>query len=405
VTEIFFSRRIGIDDSGERIPIDAGVRLTGKAGKSNLGFLTVQTRRVSGVAPANNFGVARVSREFGHRSSIGGIAVYRVATSSLKGLSDLPHNQTYGVDLNLGFGRYANLFNFVARTFTPGRNSSSQALATTFGYDDRHHQLDAAYQEVGRNFNPEVGFVQRAGYRKPSFGYRYTFTPEGKHLRSIFPHFQWNRWYSMAGPEKPGGKESAFEHYHVDTRWQDGSQYGIAWNRNFERLDQPFEIFPGVVIRPGAYHYSEGVANFSTDPSASLFGGGNGAIGDFYSGTIRTISLNGGYRIGYDYTFTGNYVHNWIHLPEGDFDTDLAGFRFNWALSPKSYLQSFIQYNSRTNQVGINIRLGLLSTSSSGLFVVYNSRVATIDYIDPHEMVRRTLSRGLLVKYNRLFDF
>jgi hypothetical protein len=297
------------------------------------------------------------------------------------------------------------LYNYVAKSFTPGQGASSQALASTFGYDDQHHRVDAAYQEVGRNFNPEVGFVQRTGYRKPSFGYRYTFTPEGQHLRSIFPHFQWNRWYSISGPEKPPGEESGFEHYHLDTIWQDGSQYGVACNRNFERLDRPFEIFPGVTIRPGAYHYSEGVANFSSNQSARFFGSGNAAAGGFYGGTIRTINLNGGYRIGYDFTFTGNYIHNWIHLPEGIFNTDLAGFRFNWAISPKSYFQSLIQYNSRTNQIGINLRLGLLSTSSTGLFLVYNSRVATFDYTDPYEVVRRTLNRGFLVKYSYLFDF
>jgi len=404
-TEIFFSRRIGIDDSGEEVPIDAGIRLSGKAGRYDVGLLNVQTRKVSDVAPANNFGAARVSREFGRRSSVGAIAVYRHATSSLAGLRDLGHNETYGLDLNLGLGKHANLFNYVARSFTPGKSSNSQAGASTFEYDDQHNRIDAAYQEVGRNFNPEVGFVQRYGYRKPSFGYRYTFTPEGKTLRSIFPHFQWNRWYSIPGPRTPRGKESGFEHYHLDSRFQNGSQLGVAWNRNFERLDKPFEIFRGIKVRPGAYQYSECVVNFGSDPSANFFTSGNFAIGDFYGGTIRTVNVNGGYRLGYAYTFSGSYVHNWIGLPEGDFETDLIGYRFNWALSPKSYFQSFIQYNSRTNQVGVNVRLGLLSTSSTGLFVVYNSRVSTNDYLDPHNIERRALSRAFFVKYNYLLDF
>src|SRR3970282_15212 len=98
------------------------------------------------------------------------------------------------------------------------------------------------YIEVGRNFNPEVGFVRRIGYRKPNFGYRYTHYPEGRRLRSIFPHFQWNSWYTL----ETNDKESGFQHYHLDTRWQNGSSLGIALNRNFERLDRPFEVFPGI---------------------------------------------------------------------------------------------------------------------------------------------------------------
>ncbi len=404
-TEIFFSRRIGIDESGIQVPIDAGVRLSGKAGRFDIGVLDMQTREVDGVAPANNFAVARISREFGTRSSIGAIAVNRQSTSSLPGIFRSAYNRTFGVDANLGFGKYANFFNYFAGSVTSGQNSSSQAAASTFEYDDQHHRIDLAYQEVGRNFNPEVGFVRRVGFRKPSFGYRYTHTPEGKYLRSIFPHFQWNSWYTIAKESEPHGKESGFQHYHLDTRWQNGSSLGLAWNRNFERLDGPFEIYPGVIISPGTYSFSEMVGNFGSDPSAPLFASGNVAIGDFYGGTIRTLNFNGGYRIGYRYTFTGSYIRNFIHLPEGEFNTDLVGYRFNWSLTPKSYFQSFIQYNSRTHQIGINARLGLLSTSSTGLYIVYNSRVATLDYTDPHEVERRTLSRALFVKFNYLFDF
>ena len=404
--EIFFSRRIGIDETGEQIPIDAGLRLTGKAGKYDLGLLNMQTRRVKGVAPANNFGVFRLSREFGTRSSVGIIGVSRQSTSSRLGLDRVPFNRTLGADLNFGFGKYANFFNYFAKSITPGRNSSNQAGSTLFGYDDQHHRIDLSYLEVGRNFNPEVGFVNRVGFRKPSFGYRRTFTPEGKRLRAIFPHFQWNRWYTIAAEGQPRGKESGFEHYHLDTRWQNGSTLGIAWNRNFERLDKPFEVYPGINIRPGAYHYSEMVANFGSDPSANLFASGNVAVGNFYAGTIRTINVNGGYRIGgYRYTLAASYIRNFIHLPEGNFNTDLLGYRFNWSFTPKSYFQSFIQYNSRTQDVGINARLGLLSTSSTGLFIVYNSRVATVDFLDPHEVERRTLSRALFIKFNYLFDF
>jgi len=404
--EIFFSRRIGIDaESDQQVPIDAGLRLSGKARKYDIGFMNMQTRKITEVIPANNFTVARLSREFGRRSSVGAIFVNRQSTSSLQDLNKNPYNRTFGVDLNLGLGRYANWANYFASSVTPGKNASSHAAASSFEYDDEHHRLDLAYQEVGRNFNPEVGFVRRYAYRKPTFGYRQTFTPEGQHLRSIFPHFQWNSWYTIAAPGQAGGKESGFEHYHLDTRWQNGSSLGIAWNRNFERLDQPFEIYPGVTIRPGAYHYSEMVANFGSDPSARLFTSGNVAAGGFYGGTIRTLNFSGGYRIGYRYTFIGNFIRNYIHLPEGNFDTDLAGFRFNLALTPKSYFQSFVQYNSRTRQIGVNARLALLSTSSTGLYVVYNSHVSTVDYLDPHEVERRTLNRALYIKFNYLFDF
>jgi len=180
---------------------------------------------------------------------------------------------------------------------------------------------------------------------------------------------------------------------------------GIAWNRNFERLDKPFEIAPGVKIAPGGYDFGEAVLNYISDPTATLFADGNFAVGSFYAGTIRTINFNGGVRRGQNLTWTGGWLKNFIRLPEGNFNTDLVGLRFNWSFTPKSYLQAFTQYNSQIKEWSANLRLALLSTSSTGLFVVYTTRGATTDFLDPHAIHRRTLSRALLIKFNYLLDF
>jgi hypothetical protein len=179
----------------------------------------------------------------------------------------------------------------------------------------------------------------------------------------------------------------------------------LAFNRNFERIDEPFEVNPGTFIPVGSYAYNEIIANYSTDPSASLFLSGTAAVGDFYSGTIRTLSFQGGYRRGGNLSWIGSWVRNFVKLPVGDFNTDLVGLRFNWSFTPKSFLQTLSQYNSQTHQIGHNIRLGLLSTSSTGLFVVFNTANSTLDYFDPHQVQRRTLSRALFVKFNYLLDY
>ncbi|MCP5120092.1 MAG: hypothetical protein GY953_55555, partial [bacterium] len=178
---------------------------------------------------------ARVSREFRNRTSVGVIGVNRQSVDK----SDLarPYNRTFGADANIGFGRYANWFSYFSKTYSPGLEQDDRAFASALHYDDENHRFDVGYIEAGRHFNPEVGFVKRVGFRKPYFGYRYTIRPEGDRLRSIAPHFQWNSWYTR----QTNVKESGFEHYHLDSRWQDGSRLGIAWNRNFERLDDPFE--------------------------------------------------------------------------------------------------------------------------------------------------------------------
>ena len=397
--EVFFSRRIGLDENREQVPIDAGVRLSGKAGPYQIGLLNMQTRSVDGAAPANNYSVARFSRELPNRSSIGVIGVNRESTSSFG--DSIPYNRTFGADANFGIGEFGNWSNFVAKTNSPHLEGDDHAYSSRFEYDDSRHQFNLGYLEVGRNFNPEVGFVRRVAFRNPSYFYRYTHYPKSGPIRSIEPHHLGQHWFTLGTNEW----ESGFEHNHIDTRWHNGGRLGIAVNRNFERLDEPFEIFPGIRVPAGRYRFSEVIANFGSDPSARFFVSGNAATGNFYDGTIRSLSVTGGYRRGKNLTWTGSWARNFIDLPVGDFNTDLVGLRFNWSFTPKSFLQTFSQYNSRTNQVGHNVRLGLLSTSSTGFFVVYNTRQLTRDFLDPHEIQRRTLSRALFVKFNYLLDY
>jgi len=398
-TEIFFSRRIGIDPSGAQIPIDGGVRVSGTLGHYELGFLNIKTREVDGLAPANDFSVIRVKRQLRNRSSVGVIAVDRHTLTSGTGIGAF--NRTWGADAAIGIGRYINWQSFYATTNTPGLTASDHALASTAKYDDSHHQLILTYKETGKNFNPEVGYLQRANYRRPTLAYRRTFYPHNSRIRSIYPHFQLNRWYTLGS----NSLESAFDHLDYTMNWQNGAVLSMPYNRYFERLDKPFQVFPGIKILPGRYPYSQFSPLYTSNQSARFFGSAQVIVGSFYNGTQRAVNLAGSIRKGEKFLWSGTYGRNIIELPVGNFTTDLVGFRFNWSFTPKSYLQTFTQYNSITHQIGTNIRFALLSTSSNGLYVVYNTNAIAADYTDPHGFDRTTLSRALLIKYSYRFNF
>ena len=57
------------------------------------------------------------------------------------------------------------------------------------------------------------------------------------------------------------------------------------------------------------------------------------------------------------------------------------------------------------HEIGHNIRLGLLSASSTGLFVVFNTATTTVGFLDPHDVERRTISRALFIKFTYLLDY
>jgi hypothetical protein len=403
--EFFFSRRIGIDSSGAQIPIQGGVRLSGKQGRYNIGLLNMQTGPVLGVAPGNNFTVARLSREFGKRSSVGALAINKSPTGSR---ADLYHsNQTYALDANLGLGDHFTWFNYAGRTQTPGRTGNDYAASTSVLYNTDLWRVEGGYTQLGEDFNPQVGFVRRVGYRRPNYGIFASPRPRNRrYIRRFWPHHHWEGYYRFNGEQ-----ESGFRHSDFRIDFNNGSQAGLAYNENFEQLFRPFEITPGVTLPVGKYSFANWSAYANSDPSARLYGNFNYAWGAFYSGRIQTLTLGAGMRSGYRYLLSARYIRNNVELPVGDFATDLAILQFTYSFTPKSYLQSLIQYNSTTRQVGVNIRYALIRMANTGLFIVYNSRFDTLGYEpnDPGGLLpppyRRTMARALLAKYTYMFDF
>src|SRR5262249_52328062 len=69
----FFSRRIGLSSAGTPIPIAGGARVTGKAGRYDLGGIAMKTESFNGTA-SNNYFVGRLKRNLLTRSWIGALA-------------------------------------------------------------------------------------------------------------------------------------------------------------------------------------------------------------------------------------------------------------------------------------------------------------------------------------------
>ena len=404
--ELFFSRRIGIDPSGVQVPLIGGARLTGKQGKFNLGFMNMQTDSVNGVTPANNFTVARLAREFGSRSSVGVIAINKSATGVPDG-ADI-YNRTFGVDANVGFGEHLTVFNYAAKTETPGLTGRDHAAGTSVTYASDFLRWDVGYTEVGEDFNPEVGFVPRVGYRRPSYGVFVSPRPKNSRLiRRFWPHHSWRGFYTF-----DGRMESGFRHNDMRVFFQNGASVGLAFNQNFEQLFDSFEIHPEAILPVGIYNFDNWVFTLISDESARLFGGGTYSKGDFFSGTIQAVNVRSGFRTGAKFLASLRYVRNDVTLPEGEFTSHLGILQLNYSFSPKSFIQCLIQVNSARREIGANIRFSLLRTANTGLFVVYNGRFDTRGFdphdgaiLSPHPIRRRTLDRALIVKFTYLFDF
>ncbi len=83
--------------------------------------------------------------------------------------------------------------------------------------------------------------------------------------------------------------------------------------------------------------------------------------------------------------------------PWGNFRTNLIRSRINYSFTPRTFVQSLVQWNDRADLWSMNIRFGWLQAANTGLFIVYNDTRYLYDLIERPE-------RTVIINYSRMFD-
>ena len=170
--DLFFSRQIGIGPDGKPIPILGGGRVSGKVGDWNVGLLNMQTDSVDPTdsqpaVPSNNFAVVRLNRELPNRSQLGVLFTNRAGFGDYAARRTIPGGPTRSM-AGWGIGLQTFISGFFAATEGDGTPTDT-AFNLRSRTNTRRVDFDFGYQQVGDDFNPEVGFLTRA--RLPQAGH------------------------------------------------------------------------------------------------------------------------------------------------------------------------------------------------------------------------------------------
>jgi Domain of unknown function (DUF5916) len=394
--ELFFSRRIGVGPGGIPIPIDGGVRLSGKVGDStNVGFLHMASDGVAGLAPANNFTVARVNQELANRSSIGFIVVNRDGDGSINGDSSTDENQTYAIDGRWGIGDNLLLQGWAAATETPGMEGRQDAYSMRADYDSATWASRLNYTEVREGFNPEVGFLNRRDYKRGEAFIMRRIRPDDLWgLLEIRPHISWNGYWDFDGFQETG-------FLHVDSHWQwkTGAEVHTGMNFTKSGVKDAFDIIPGVTVQPGTYDHNEVQLVAFTNRSAPVSFESRLIVGGRFGGDRVTFEPTVNYRVGERFSSELSISYNDFDLPvaNGDFDVSLTRLRLSYSFTPKMLLQALVQHNDSTDVLATNLRFSWLQSANSGLYLVYNE-------VDERGIGAPPAGREFILKYSHIFD-
>ena len=147
----------------------------------------------------------------------------------------------------------------------------------------------------------------------------------------------------------------------------------------YERLDEPFEIHPGVTIPAGKYHYDEAGIRLESGRSRDLrvrvlVGGGS-----FYDGWRFTLIRLLTWRPSQHWLFEASYQYNDIALGAGSFHTHLARLQVSIQFTADISWTTLAQWDNQSNDLGINSRLRWIIEDGRELFLVFNQDLDTED--------------------------
>lgn len=396
---LFFSRRIGLSGSRE-VPIQAGGRLTGKAGRYSIGLLDIQTdRSTEANAPATNFGVVRIKRDVLRRSYIGVVATRRAPSVGLTpagaGTRD-GDALTLGVDANFSFFESVNLLGYYAGTRTPGLDRDDRSYRARFDYDADLLGVQVERLAVGRHFNPEVGFLRRRNFVENLAQLRVSRRPRSlPSVRKI--NYEAALDYITDGD---GRLENRQARGGVRTEMQSGDSWSVTYLRDFEFLAVPFEIVPGTRVPGGAYHSPTIRGSYTLGTQRKLSGEVSAARGSFYGGDRTDFGYRGRAEVTKRLSLEPGISVNWVDLPTGRFTATLFTTRGTFSFTPRMLTSALFQYNSTANLLTTNVRFRWEYHPGSELFLVYSDGRDTLTRGYPYLM-----NRGVTLKVTRLFRF
>jgi hypothetical protein len=388
--DLFFSRRIGIGNDGDLVPIIGGARLSGKIGQTNIGLLSMFTDDVMAAGiEKNNFTVARVNQDFPNsRSSIGGIFINRAGI----GDNNDDYNRVFAADGKWGLGKKAQITGFFAKSSTPGIDNQDHAFKLNANYNWDGWNLNAGYTEVGEGFNPEVGFLQRTAFRKPEFLIFKQWRPKNMgNLLEVRPHISYRSYWNF-------DDELVTSFLHIDNHWVWNSGFEVHTGINFttEGVLEDFDL-SGVNVPVGTYEHAELQLIVITNPNKALSLSTRSIIGGYFGGDRMSHSGTLKMRLGNKFNSSLTMSYNDLNLPNGDLTAILTSARLSYSFTPRMFVQSLVQHNNVSNIASVNARFGWLKNANTGLFVVFN-------IIKDDDVLDGLNNQSVTLKYSYRFD-
>ena len=404
--QLFFSRRVGRQlPDGQSVPIDLGMRLTGKIGHTTIGFLNVQTRETeyeddgeTMTEPLTNWQALRLVRDFGSRSSVGMMATFKEPNPrfddrigmAIPRYAESDYNRVLGFDLNLASQRtnHRGQITF-AKSWTDTLSTSNQdwTFRIIERWQNRWLMYGISYLDVGEDFIAQSGLVRDEGLQRVGGGLTANTFLRRFGIRRINGGFRSN--YVTRKNTGFSDADSWSFQPNMFLELERGLWISASYDMYFDTLSETTRI-AGVHFPAGSYSFRQGSLFLFTDSGRKVSYRGSFRYGRFYGADLLSLSselsIKPNPRFALEPGIARSQVDrgNRLGLEDDEYDhrTQLIpSVRLSYAFTPNLSFSSFIQFNAdrqreideyHLNTVTMNLLLAYRSPFGHSFFLAFN---------------------------------
>lgn len=398
---LFYSRNIGIAD-GEPVRILGGARLTGRMGKWDLGFMDMQTEKLS-ATPGENFGVLRMRRQvINPNSYVGGILTSRLGTNG---------NQNYAYGLDGIFRLYGDDYLNVkwAQTYDNEIKNRMNSLDPSFilvnwqRRSEKGFAYDFNYTYSGQKFNPGVGFVMIGGVQGMGAELLYGWIPgETSKFFNYNINLRGERFWRLSD----GKLESMRISPEFEINTKKGLHAGMSLEIQKEGVLFDFPLSDSIQIKAGEYDFTGVQIQLGTPDSRLISLRGDINAGRFYDGKRAGFVAESNFNISSSFRLTAMYEFNAIRFPERETNNSLNIHSVNlkalYMLSTKLSASVLLQYVNTEDEMIANFRLRYNPREGNDFYLVFND-FRGLDQRGIIPVLPPFFNRTVMVKYTHTF--
>ena len=259
------------------------------------------------------------------------------------------------------------------RSMNEDRKGNDWSYGFSAHYPNDQFLAQVVFREIQENFRPAVGFVQRDNVQL--FRVAGSYNPRPRKFLNIQ---QMNHDVFYTRFTRLDNKQvESWDLYVTLLDWHfksgDNSHGMLDFQPTYERLFEPFEISPGVILSPGEYRFTR----FKSYPIATaskrrLSGSLQLAWGNYWSGEAEQVTISVTYKLPPRLTMSVSTNQTFARLPEGQFTARIFTTNVSYAASPRLSFSNLIQYDNRSRNLGWQSRVRWTLQPGNDFFFAFN---------------------------------